>query len=369
MIERFWISGYRSVRNLDLDIGDLTVVLGGNGVGKTNLYRGLELMRAAAVGSLAHDLAGEGGMPSALWAGAPWRTEEEREKFGLSRSGKTRITLGARLDHLRYDLSIGLPNLISDPALPMDPVIREERITANAGRRKVVMMDRRGPLLQQRNNQGVMTEVANDLLMSETALSAMLSPEAASETALLQAAMRRWRFYHQFRTDPASPLRQPQHAICAPELDSDGQNWAAVLLTQSELGDGRDVTDAIDAAFPGAALDFQTDGARVDIRLQTPEFQRPFGCAELSDGMLRYLCLIAAFKSYRLPPFMALNEPETSLHDDLIAPLAHLIGSASRETQILVVTHSRELADILDLDYAARILRLEKIRGETRLMD
>lgn len=369
MIERFWISGYRSIRNLDLDLGNLVVILGGNGVGKTNLYRGLELIQAAAHGSLARDLAGEGGMPSALWAGAPWRTEEERETFAVSRAGPSKITLGARVDHLSYDLSIGLPNPISEPALPLDPVIRDEAVHAHAGGRKVAMMKRKGPLLQQRDNAGKMIPCQSDLLMAETALSAMISPDGAAETALLQHHIRRWRFFHQFRTDKASPLRQPHFAICAPELDSSGENWAAVLLTQRELGDGREVTDAIDAAFPGGALDFQTDGARVDIRLQTPEFQRPFGAAELSDGMLRYLCLIAAFKSYRLPPFIALNEPETSLHQDLIPPLAHLIGGASRETQILVVTHAPELAEILDLDYAADVIRLEKVKGETRVMD
>ena len=100
-----------------------------------------------------------------------------------------------------------------------------------------------------------------------------------------------------------------------------------------------------------------------------PEFHRPFGPAELSDGTLRYLCTVAALTAYRLPAFMALNEPETSLHPDMIPPLADLIGGASDRSQILVVTHSRDLADRLDLDYAAKVVRLRKVRGETVLED
>lgn len=64
MIEHLSISDYRSVRRLSLDLAPLTVVVGENGVGKTNLYRALELIRSAATGTLARDLASEGGMPS-----------------------------------------------------------------------------------------------------------------------------------------------------------------------------------------------------------------------------------------------------------------------------------------------------------------
>ena len=59
---------------------------------------------------------------------------------------------------------------------------------------------------------------------------------------------------------------------------------------------------------------------------------RPLAAAELSDGALAYLCLVAALASYRLPGFIALNEPETSLHPDLVGPLARLIGRASERT-------------------------------------
>ena len=367
MITDLRIEGYRSVRSLFLELSNLTVIVGANGTGKTNIYRGLELIHSAAMGTLPRSLAAEGGMPSALWAGSPWRTEAERDSFATPARGKSRITLGASLDHLTYALSIGLPNLISDPALPLDPVIREESVTARAGSRKVKMMERKGPALFHRNADGRMAEAATDLLMSETALANPMEPDTAGEVMLLQSAIRRWRFYHQFRTDAASPLRQPQNAITSPELDSDGGNWTSVMMTSAELGDGFDIQSEIDAAFPGATIAFPTAGARAEAALTFPEFQRPFGADELSDGTLRYLCLIAALAPYRLPPFLALNEPETSLHPSLIPPLAHLIGRASRETQVLIVTHSSELAEILDLDYAATILRLEKRKGETRI--
>ncbi|MEM7424045.1 MAG: AAA family ATPase [Pseudomonadota bacterium] len=366
MIEELAITGYRSIRQLRLELAPLTVVIGPNGVGKTNLYRGLDLIHAAARGTLARTLAAEGGMPSVLWAGDGWRTDAERETAARARrKGAARLELSVRVDHLSYALKIGMPNRVSDAALDNDPCVREESVTAHAGRRKVAMMSRKGPALIARTGSGTMRPVLGDLLLSETALSSVTEPEAFPELLMLQRAISGWRFHHQFRADPASPLRQPQYAICAPELDSDGGNWAAALMTSAELGDPFPVDTAVDAAFPGARLVFAENRGRAEPQLLTREFHRPFGPAELSDGMLRYLCLIAALTAYRLPTFMALNEPETSLHPDMIAPLADLIGRSAGRAQILVVTHSQALAERLDLDYAALIVRLVKTRGET----
>ncbi len=371
MIEQLSIRDYRSIRHLSLDLAPLTVVIGANGVGKTNLYRGLELIRAAAIGTLARDLAAEGGMPSVMWAGDGWRDESERETAARARPKhrKARVELSARLDHLSYSLSIGMPNMISDPALPNDPVVREETVTAHAGGRKVAMMTRKGPALTARTDTGTMRPVLSDLLMSETALASVSEPAAFPELVSLQRQIGQWRFYHQFRADPRSPLRQPQFAITSPALDSDGGNWAATLLTRLDFDDPRHISEAVDAFFPGAELSIAQTGMRAEAHLRMPEFHRPFTALELSDGMLRCLCLIAALAAYRVPGFMALNEPETSLHEDMIDPLADLIGNAADRSQILVVTHSAQLAERLELDYAARLIRLVKVRGETMLED
>ena len=118
--------------------------------------------------------------------------------------------------------------------------------------------------------------------------------------------------------------------------------------------------------FPGAKLDFIEAAGRHAIALQTPNFPRPFAAPELSDGTLRYLCLVGALCAYRRPAFIALNEPEASLHPEMIDPLARLIGRAAQDSQILVVTHSERLARILDVEAGAKMIHLEKRGGETR---
>jgi len=75
--------------------------------------------------------------------------------------------------------------------------------------------------------------------------------------------------------------------------------------------------------------------------------RRVFQAAELSDGTLRYLALAGALLAVRLPAFIALNEPESSLHPDLLEPLARLIAGAAERTQVWLVTHSERLAAAL----------------------
>ena len=100
---------------------------------------------------------------------------------------------------------------------------------------------------------------------------------------------------------------------------------------------------------------------------------RPLRAGELSDGTLRYLLLVAALHTPRPPELMVLNEPETSLHPDLVAPLARLIAGAATHTQVVVVTHSRPLVDALaeagraTLQDGLREITLAKDLGETRI--
>ena len=100
---------------------------------------------------------------------------------------------------------------------------------------------------------------------------------------------------------------------------------------------------AIADAFDGAILDVPVVDGRFDVHLHQPGMLRPLSAAELSDGTLRYLCLVAALLTVDPPPLLVLNEPETSLHPDLLPPLARLIRTAAERSQVMVVSHSEAL--------------------------
>ena len=105
---------------------------------------------------------------------------------------------------------------------------------------------------------------------------------------------------------------------------------------------------AIESAFPGSRLSIARAGTAVlSVQLHQHGLLRPLGVEELSDGTLRYLLWVAALLSPRPASLLVLNEPETSLHSDLLPPAADLIGHAATRTQVIAVTHSPILIDAL----------------------
>ncbi|OJH42093.1 AAA family ATPase [Cystobacter ferrugineus] len=355
-VRELWISGYRSVHALRFELAPVTVVVGPNGSGKTNVYRSLYLLHAAARGEFAHTLAEEGGMPSALWAGARKKTETAR------------VTVGVRLEDLAYELSCGL---VPPPqgSFMLDPDVKEETVWVHEGTRRHVVAERRAQSVFARDAEGRRTTFAAKLWGHESLLAQISEPHRFPLLSALRAELLHWRFYHHFRTDPESPLRHEQVGVRTPALAHDGRDLAAALMTIQEIGDTRAMHDAVTRAFPGARLELDSEEGRFSLHLHMPGLGRPLGAAELSDGTLRYLCLLAALLSPRPPAFLALNEPETSLHPSLLEPLARLIADASRRGQIFVTTHARELATALEKNTRAALLTLRRTGGATELSE
>ncbi len=119
----------------------------------------------------------------------------------------------------------------TEAAFSIEPLIKEERLIAPCGQRKVVMMERKGPMVALRNEDGAREVHKAAVLPSETALAAFRDAARYPEIELVRREMLEWRLYHDFRTDEASPIRQPCHAITTPTLSSDGHDLAAVLAT------------------------------------------------------------------------------------------------------------------------------------------
>jgi predicted ATPase len=359
------IQGYRSIPRLYFNVDACSIFVGANGVGKSNLYKALGLLRAAADGNLTRAIAQEGGVESVLWAGA--------RKGG----GPVRRVLEAQFEELQYGVEVGLPHSYeveiglrrpTEAAFTIEPLVKEERLTTCVGQRRVVMMERKGPLVTLRNEAGSRESHKDAVLPSETALAVFRDAARYPEIEVLRRELLEWRLYHDFRTDDASPVRQPCHAITTPTLSADGHDLAAVLATLFLIRqDTVDLQRAIEDAFPGARLSARDEGSWCKLTMQFADTPRPFGAHELSDGTLKYLCLLGALMGYRLPSLIALNEPEASLHPSLLPPLARLIARAAQRTRIWIVTHSEALAAALYEETGKRARRVIKEDGATNI--
>ncbi|PLP56731.1 ATPase [Mesorhizobium loti] len=353
--------GYRSLKSIRLELGQIGLFVGENGVGKSNLYRALQLIKAAGEGSLARAIAGEGGMQSALWSGA--------RRLGRP----ARVILQADIEddetaaRFSYRVEIGLPPPGS-AGFAFEPHIKEETLTVETGRRPVEMMSRKGPVAYGRDSDGRRVEHPANLLNSETALAVLGASGRYPETGDLRAAVSGWRFYHGFRTDADSPVRQSSLAITSTLLDEDGGNLAAVFATLAHIRQDTVDLDRALADALGAKLEVPAPGETATFGLRLPDFpQRLFRPQELSDGQIRFLASAGALMSYRLPGLIALNEPEASLHPRMLPALADMITKAAERTQLWVVTHSRELADLIADRTGVRALTVVRPDGATNI--
>lgn len=373
MIRTLAIGNYRSLLNLKVPFGGLNVITGANASGKSNLYKALRLLSETAQGGVINSLAREGGLESTFWAGPETLSRGMRDGSvsvqGGPRKKAARLRLGFASDDFSYSISLGLP-IPSSSAFALDPEIKRECIWAGDYYRPAsLLIDRSGPITKARSGRS-WDVISQNTQSFESIFSQPADPQRAPEIVALRDQIRSWRFYDHFRSDSEAPARLPQLGTRTPVLHHDGRDLAAALQTIIEIGDVDALDTAISDAFPGAQLSIsvQEDG-RFAIQLHQDGLLRPLSGSELSDGTLRYLLWVAALLTPRPPPLMVLNEPETSLHPDLLPALARLISQAAKSTQVWVVSHASRLIAALENDQNCTPLRLEKELGQTIVAD
>ncbi|MHA6623853.1 AAA family ATPase [Pseudonocardia sichuanensis] len=367
MLTTLAVENYRSLRDLVLPLSRLTVVTGANGSGKSSLYKALRLLADAARDGAVAALAREGGLPSALWAGP--ETVGRGPVQGARRTKPVGLRLGFSGDEFGYALDLGMP-VPTQTAFHRDPEFKRECVWRGPVLRQAALLaDRDGPVVRGREPSGAWGRESHRIGLTDSMLTAFADPRVSPEVLLVRERIRSWRFYDHFRTDADAPARQARVGTRSPVLDHDGADLAAALQTIQEVGDPAELAAAVDDAFPGSRIGVAAgEDGRFALRFHQHGLLRPLSAAELSDGTLRYLLWVAALLSPRPPELLVLNEPETSLHPDLLPPLAALIAAAAARTQVVVVTHALPLVRALEaVGDDKALLELEKEHGATVL--
>lgn len=282
--------------------------------------------------------------------------------------GARGLLLGFASDEFGYAIDLGLPRPDATSAFTLDPEIKRECAWSGPFLRPAALLvDRDGPVMRARGERDEWNVLSQHLSTFDSMMMQSVDPRNTPELIALREQIRSWRFYDHFRTDTEAPARIPQIGTHTPVLGNDGADLAAALQTILEIGDPDLLSESVDDAFPGARVAIASAEGRFEVHMHQQGLLRPLKAAELSDGTLRYLLLIAALLTPRPPELLVLNEPETSLHPDLLPALARLIIRAARSSQVIVVSHASRLIAGLEDAPECNSIMLEKESGETRV--
>ncbi len=176
-----------------------------------------------------------------------------------------------------------------------------------------------------------------------------------------------------------APVKLPQQLKPATGPGTNGEDLVSFLFSLRESHRDRfeAIEDTLKVAFPGfESLQFPPVAAgMLSLTWRDKHFREPIYVHQLSEGTLRFLWLIAILQSPQPATLTMIDEPEVSLHPELIALLADLLREASQRTQILVATHSDRLVRFLEprevvvMDLDGRDLQQQpgRIRSSSRI--
>ena len=381
MLTTLAIQNYRSLREIVIPLSRLNLVTGANGSGKSNLYKALRLLAQTAQGGVVNALAQEGGLDSSFWAGPENISKRmlsgEVEVEPTVRQQVKRLKLGFASDEFSYLIELGLPKPDSTTLFGLDPQIKREAIwVGELYRPATVLLERRSALVKIRadsdpssNSPAGWHTLNVQMQHSDSIFTELADPQRTPEVIRLRDSIRAWRFYDHFRSDNDAPARKSQLGTQTPILHHDGRDLASAIQTIFEIGDREGFDNAISDAFPGAhvVIAYESNGC-LSIQFHQHGLLRPLSASELSDGTLRYLLLVAALLTPRPPELMVLNEPETSLHPDLLPALSRLIIKASSHCQLWIVSHANRLINALSQFEDCNMIELDKQLGQTEIV-
>jgi predicted ATPase len=333
-VSRIQIGGFRRLREIEIEMRPLMVLIGANGVGKSSVLDAVSLLSASAGGTMNKALNSLGGVADVCTRGQPRRIALEADMDCPGRK-----PLHYRLELEAKGQSYGIPL-------------------------EMLSQEREGPYpgpfkhIESHYDDVKYYEIEDRRLVRpdwehnplETSLSQV--PKMFKEPEELRRTLSSVTQYHVLDVGPRAPVKLPQQMKPALLPGADGEDLVPFLYNLRESN--RDCYDAIEdtlrSAFPGFEnLNFPSVAAgMLSLTWKEQQFREPIYGHQLSEGILRFLWLISLLHSPNLSTVTMIDEPEVSLHPELLSLLADLLRGTRSRTQLIVATHSDRLIRFLE---------------------
>ena len=332
--EHISIKGFRRLQNIELEMRDLIVMIGANGSGKTSFLDVLSLLAASANGNLQNTLQLKGGLNEIL-------TRGKAQELEISASMKS-----PERTALNYALTLSPKGFSYE--IKAEILAKKSDLNTHESFKQIESSGLDIKYYNQEDHKLVRPNWEHNPL--ETSLSQV--PKMYREPENLRKSLASCTYYGPLDVSEKSPIRLPQAMRPAKLPGARGENLIACLYDLRETDRDRFemVENIISAAFSDfERLNFPPVAAGILSMTWTDRnFSQPIYVHELSEGTLRFLWLVTLLQSQNLTTITLLDEPEVSLHPELLRHLVYLMREASKHTQLIVATHSDRLIKFLE---------------------
>jgi predicted ATPase len=351
-LQRLALNNVLSFKDSNVELRQLNVLIGPNAVGKSNLIEAISLLQATPT-SLASEILRGGGVRQWLWL-----RDRVASPIG-SVECDVRLTSGRQLGQLAYRLEFSedangfvivgehLAKDHLEPSPPTDVYFSRSFNNAEFGPKTLELT---------RAKAQTMT-----ISPTESVLSQFKNPVDPTPITNLGNHFDRIKIFREFRTGVGSPARQGIATTVPKDFLSEGGDNLALALHELDFqGAHNRIKDYIRRFCDR----FEDVKIRVGAGL-AQAFLRETGLAEslsairMSDGTLKFLCLLAALFNPTPPPLMCIEEPELGMHPDALQLIAEALVEASQSVQLIITTHSEALVDALS-EYPESVLVCER---------
>ena len=337
-----------------LELKRLNVLIGPNGSGKSNLLEGIDILRSAPR-DLPVPIREGGGIHDWIWRGKPEGSSAHIEAILENPQGSQalRYRLGFAERGQRFELT--------------EERIENEQSYKGHAKPYIYYAQTNGRAFLNYKDEARRDLRPEEVKPEQSILAQRKDPDHYPELTYLGETLSRIRIYREWSLGRDTPPRLPQKADLPNDfLQEDGKNLALVLNRfQGEPAVKRRVLDALHKLYEGIT-DFYVNIESSTVQLFLQEGDMVIPATRLSDGTLRYLCLLAILCHPQPPPLICIEEPELGLHPDILPTVSKLLLEASERSQLIVTTHSDMLVDALTNEWWS-IVVCEKRDGQTAM--
>lgn len=350
--------------DLNLSRNGLNVLIGANGSGKSNLIEAISLLQAMPR-DLTKPIRDGGGIQEWLWKG------EGKPSAAMLQAVIENPHGQMPLKHTLYFTASAARLEIEDET------IENER--AHSGNKEPYFYYKykyRGgglPALNVRVAEKAQPKLRKlsfeDVDIQQSILAQRKDPDHYPEITYLGQVYGKIKLYRDWQFGRYTVPRLPQPAdLPNVHLEENLSNLGLVLnRLQQDLSIKRRLSELLHELY-SAVKDFylHIQGGTVQIFFHETDLTVLVPATRLSDGTLRFLCLLTILLHPEPPPLVCIEEPELGLHPDVLPMLAELLKEAGTRTQLIITTHSADLVDELS-DRPEAVLVCEKVSGSTQI--